>query len=197
VLWCSTGSVERLGSLAIHGMRRRKLYPPIASSAAFASFRQPQQKPLILPAYYSIFRYFVSQSFAGARALGGVFGNDRAGLARVVDMSADAVQHHRDASGHHKKAAEHPRAGCRCLLIAGGIDLRPLPLQQRKAVLARIGERAESWVALTNGIIGDGRRFIGPWSMPDLEGIVAKPLADAYHPRLARLARWHKVLPQH
>jgi hypothetical protein len=25
----------------------------------------------------------------------------------------------------------------------------------------------------------------------DLEGIVAKPLADAYHPKLAR---WHKIL---
>jgi len=43
------------------------------------------------------------------------------------------------------------------MLIADGIDLRPLPLKQRKARLARIGERAESWIALTNGIIGEGR----------------------------------------
>jgi ATP-dependent DNA ligase len=35
------------------------------------------------------------------------------------------------------------------LLIAEGIDLRPLPLRHRKAVLARIGELAESWIALT------------------------------------------------
>jgi hypothetical protein len=35
-----------------------------------------------------------------------------------------------------------------------------------------------------------GRRFTEPWSTL-IEGIVAKHLADAYHPKLAR---WHKIL---
>jgi hypothetical protein len=51
------------------------------------------------------------------------------------------------------------------LLITEGIDLRPLPLKHRKAALARIGEHAESWIALTNEIVKAGRRFIGPLSM--------------------------------
>jgi ATP-dependent DNA ligase len=54
------------------------------------------------------------------------------------------------------------------LLIADGVDLRPLPLKQRKVALARLGV-VEA----------------------DLEGIVAKHLDDAYHPKLAR---WDKVL---
>jgi ATP-dependent DNA ligase len=47
------------------------------------------------------------------------------------------------------------------LLIADGMDLRPLPLRRRKAKLARIGEGAGGWIALTNGIVGEGRRFTG------------------------------------
>ena len=43
------------------------------------------------------------------------------------------------------------------LLIADGMDLRPLPLRRRKAKLARIGEGAGGWIALTNGVIGEGR----------------------------------------
>jgi len=37
----------------------------------------------------------------------------------------------------------------------------------RKAQLARIGEAAEGWLALTNGIVGDGRPLLGPWSRPN------------------------------
>jgi hypothetical protein len=44
------------------------------------------------------------------------------------------------------------------LLEAHGVDLRPLPLWERKAMLAALGKRAEGWIALTNGIVGDGRR---------------------------------------
>ena len=79
------------------------------------------------------------------------------------------------------------------LLIADGIDLRSLPLRHRKAVLARIGERAESWIALTNGVVGEGRALYRSVVDADLESIVAKPLADAYHPKLAR---WHKAFPR-
>jgi ATP-dependent DNA ligase len=74
------------------------------------------------------------------------------------------------------------------LLMAGGIDLRPLPLLERKAALARVGKGADCWIVLTNGVVGDGRSLY--WAA-DLEGIVAKRLADAYRPKYAK---WHKVL---
>jgi bifunctional non-homologous end joining protein LigD len=77
------------------------------------------------------------------------------------------------------------------LLMADGVDLRPLPLRERKAALARIGRGAERWIALTNGIVGDGRALYRAAVDADLEGIVAKRLADAYRPKHAR---WHKVL---
>ena len=65
----------------------------------------------------------------------------------------------------------HPTYVAFDLLIADGVDLRPLPLWERKARLAAIGKGPEAWIALTNG------------------GIVAK-LNDAYQPKLAR---WHKI----
>jgi bifunctional non-homologous end joining protein LigD len=58
------------------------------------------------------------------------------------------------------------------LLMAEGIDLRPLPLKRRKAMLARIGEGAERWIALTNGIVGEGRALYRAVVEADLEGIV-------------------------
>jgi bifunctional non-homologous end joining protein LigD len=73
------------------------------------------------------------------------------------------------------------------LLIDDGNDLRALPLKHRKARIARLSERAEGWIALTNGIVGEGRALLVD---ADLEGIVAKHLADAYHPKLAR---WYKI----
>jgi hypothetical protein len=63
------------------------------------------------------------------------------------------------------------------LLIAGGIDLRPLPLRHRKAVLARVGERAEGWIARTNRVVGEGRALYQAVVDADLEGIVASILS--------------------
>jgi ATP-dependent DNA ligase len=77
------------------------------------------------------------------------------------------------------------------LLMTDGIDPRPQPLRHRKPMLARIGKEAESWIALTNGIVGEGRALYRAVVDADLEGIVAKPLGDAYLPKLAR---WHKIL---
>jgi ATP-dependent DNA ligase len=54
-----------------------------------------------------------------------------------------------------------------------------------------IGERAEYWIAITNGIVGEGRALYRAVVDADLEGIVAKHLRDVYHPKLAR---WHKVI---
>jgi len=76
------------------------------------------------------------------------------------------------------------------LLIADGIDLRPLPLRDRKARLTQIAKQAEGWIALTNGIVGEGRSLYRAIVDADLEGIVAKKLADPYNPKLTR---WHKT----
>jgi ATP-dependent DNA ligase len=46
------------------------------------------------------------------------------------------------------------------LLISDGIDLRPLPLRERKAALARIGKHAVNWIALTNGVAAEGRALL-------------------------------------
>ena len=75
--------------------------------------------------------------------------------------------------------------------MADGEDLRLLPLRERKAAPARVGKGAKSWIALTNGVVGDGRALYRAVVDADLEGIVAKRLSDAYHPKRAR---WHKVL---
>jgi hypothetical protein len=47
--------------------------------------------------------------------------------------------------------------------------LRPLPLRQRKAKLARIGKGAEDWIALTNAIVGEGRALFRAVVEADLE----------------------------
>ena len=77
------------------------------------------------------------------------------------------------------------------LLFADGIDLRPLPLSDRKARLAQIAKHAEGWIALTNGVVGEGRSLYQAVVDADLEGIVAKKLADPYNPKHTR---WHKIL---
>ena len=77
------------------------------------------------------------------------------------------------------------------LLIADGIDLRPLPLKQRKVRLAQLSERAEGWITLTNGVVGDGRALFQAVVDADLEGVIAKHLADAYDPKLVR---WYKII---
>jgi ATP-dependent DNA ligase len=77
------------------------------------------------------------------------------------------------------------------LLEAHGVDVRPLLLWERKAMLAAIGKRAAGWIALTKGVVGEGRALYQAVVDADLEGIVAKHLGDAYHPKLAR---WQKIL---
>ena len=77
------------------------------------------------------------------------------------------------------------------LLFAEGEDLRQLPLKQRKARIAAISKRAEGWIALTNGTVGEGRALYWAVVDADLEGIVAKRLADAYQ---RQQTCWHKIL---
>jgi bifunctional non-homologous end joining protein LigD len=77
------------------------------------------------------------------------------------------------------------------LLEAHGVDLRPLPLRDRKVWPARIGKRAKGWLALTNGVVGDGKALYRAVVDADLEGIVAKHLGDPYRPNFTR---WHKII---
>lgn len=85
----------------------------------------------------------------------------------------------------------HPTYVAFDLLVADGDDMRPRPLSARKSELARIGKGADGWIALTNGMVGEGRALFRAVVASDLEGIVAKRLVDAYQPKLAR---WYKVL---
>jgi len=71
------------------------------------------------------------------------------------------------------------------------VDLRPLPLSECKVRLAQIAKQAEGWIALTNGVVGEGRALYQAVVSADLEGIVAKKLADPYNPKHTR---WHKLL---
>ena len=75
------------------------------------------------------------------------------------------------------------------LLIANGLDLRPLPLRDRRTCSNRQTRRG--WIALTNRGVGEGRALYQAMVAADLEGIVAKKLADPYNPKLIR---WHKIL---
>ena len=49
-----------------------------------------------------------------------------------------------------------------------------MPLRDRKTVLARLAEDARRWLALTDGVVGEGRRLFELVVSQDLEGIVAK-----------------------
>ncbi len=77
------------------------------------------------------------------------------------------------------------------VLIAGGEDVRALPLDRRKAVLKRSAKAARRWTAITDGVPRQGRRLFELVAEMDLKGIVAKRLADPY----ARgRAPWFKIL---
>jgi len=66
-----------------------------------------------------------------------------------------------------------------------------VPLRDRKARLAQIAKGVEGWIALTNGVVGEGRALYRAVVDADLEGIVAKKLTGPYNPKLTR---WHKIL---
>jgi ATP-dependent DNA ligase len=57
--------------------------------------------------------------------------------------------------------------------------------------LKRLAKRARNWIAITDGVKGEGRRLFERVAEMDLEGIVAKRLADPYAPGSTI---WWKVL---
>jgi bifunctional non-homologous end joining protein LigD len=71
-------------------------------------------------------------------------------------------------------------------LFLGGRDLRPLPLEERKAALARLlgsdqRSGAGGVIRYTDHILGDGPAFFQKARAAGLEGIVSKHRIDPYH----------------
>jgi ATP-dependent DNA ligase len=80
------------------------------------------------------------------------------------------------------------------VLVAHGEDVRTLPLARRKAVLKRLAKGAQRWIALADGVPGQGRRLFELVAENDLEGIVAKRLVDPYVP--GRTTWWKNPEPR-
>ena len=75
------------------------------------------------------------------------------------------------------------------LLWLDGVDLRWMPLQERRKRLQAILPEASSIVSEPVSVVGRGRELFSLMVANDLEGIVAKRLADPYEPR----TRWLKI----
>ncbi len=77
------------------------------------------------------------------------------------------------------------------LLELDGEDLRPLPLADRKARLAKLLSRSGSGLRLVEHDEGDGKRLFAAACRMGLEGIVSKRLDSPY--RSGRCKSWIKV----
>ena len=75
------------------------------------------------------------------------------------------------------------------LLWLNGTDLRPMPLSERRTRLRHILPVTSSGVSEALSVESRGRELFELMCMHDLEGIVAKRLADPYEPR----TRWLKI----
>ena len=73
------------------------------------------------------------------------------------------------------------------LLFVDGKDVRDAPLKERKALLDRIVRR--HGLQTTEPFIGEGRPLFSAVCKLDLEGIVAKRMADPYGPQ----TKWWKI----
>jgi len=75
------------------------------------------------------------------------------------------------------------------LLWIDGVDLRPKPLSERRAVLRGLLPEGAPAIAEAVSVEGRGCELFELMRAHDLEGIVAKRLADPYGPR----TRWLKI----
>jgi bifunctional non-homologous end joining protein LigD len=75
------------------------------------------------------------------------------------------------------------------LLWLDGADLRPMQLSERRRVLQSILPKDSPIVSVPVSVTGRGRELFELMCEHDLEGIVAKRLADPYEPRV----RWLKI----
>jgi ATP-dependent DNA ligase len=74
------------------------------------------------------------------------------------------------------------------VLFVEGEDVRAAPLKERKAALQRVVRRHR--MQRSEPVLGDGKAAFRAVCDLDLEGIVAKQLADPYSPR----TKWFKIL---
>ena len=74
------------------------------------------------------------------------------------------------------------------LFVEGG-DVRALPLKERKALLEKVVRRYG--LQRSDPVLGDGRAAFRAVCGLDLDGLVAKRLADAYEPGRTK---WWKIL---
>jgi bifunctional non-homologous end joining protein LigD len=75
------------------------------------------------------------------------------------------------------------------ILWADGTDLRALPLSERRQRLQSILPKGSPMVSEALSVAGRGRELFELMRTNDLEGIVAKRLADPYGGRV----RWLKI----
>jgi bifunctional non-homologous end joining protein LigD len=73
------------------------------------------------------------------------------------------------------------------ILFVQGEDVRSLPLKERKALLERIVRR--HGMQRSEPVLGDGKAAFRAVCDLDLEGIVAKRVADTYCPK----TKWYKI----
>jgi len=71
------------------------------------------------------------------------------------------------------------------LLWLDGADLRPMALGERRRVLQSILPEGSPIISVPVSVTGRGCEFFELMCAHDLEGIVAKRLADPYEPRAA------------
>ena len=76
------------------------------------------------------------------------------------------------------------------LMMIDGEDLRALPIEERKARLAKLGRR-KSGIQLSEHLAGDGAAIYAHACKLGLEGIVSKRLGSHY--RSGRCSSWIKV----
>ena len=75
------------------------------------------------------------------------------------------------------------------MLVVDGEDMRALPLKERRALLEKVVRRYD--LQKSEPVLGDGVAAFKAVCGLDLEGIVAKRLADSYEPGRTK---WWKIL---
>jgi ATP-dependent DNA ligase len=87
------------------------------------------------------------------------------------------------------RGTRHPCYIAFDLLWLNGIDLRSLPLSERRLALQTVLPKASPVLSEALSVEGRSRELFNLMCTNDLEGVVAKRLADRYHPH----ARWLKI----
>jgi bifunctional non-homologous end joining protein LigD len=128
--------------------------------------------------------------FADLRDIGAAFTS----LPVLVDGEACALDANGVSSFERLTAGDPVTFVAFDCLYAGGRDLRELPLEERKAELARIVVTNRG-VLVSDHVIGTGKALFALAEQRGLEGIIAKKRDSTY--RSARTQTWKKIKAQH